>query len=97
MSSDNGSVPWSLPVRRVVLDLHWSGRAKQLLTFVLFFIVVVGLGSIRMDTQKGHETLSWLTEAHERAGLKELSDLETEEEVSEFYSRGLPQVADGLG
>ena len=93
--SDDG-LPWSLPVRRVVLDLQWSGRAKQLLTFVLFFAVLVTLGSLRTNTPKGHETLSWLREAHERAELKELSDLNTVDEVSEFYSHGLPQVADAL-
>ena len=87
----DGDAGSTLPLRRVIVDLRWVAAAKSLMTFLIFYALVAALSYSRMDTSKGHETLQWLNEAHDRVGMRPLDQLSHIDEITRFYQAGLPK------
>ena len=95
-TNDSEKAGSSLPLRRVIADLRWVAAAKSLMTFLIFYVLVAALSFSRMDTTKGHETLEWLNEAHDRVGTRPLDQLSHVDQISRFYQDGLPKVVDAM-
>ena len=54
------------PLRKVLSHLQWIGDAKAALLFISLYVAFALISTLRMDVAKGHETLEWLQQAHER-------------------------------
>ena len=61
-----------LPIRRVLHDVRQCSGCKSLVSFLLFYAACVWLATVRMDWWTGHETLVWVSEAHENVGVPRL-------------------------
>ena len=85
-----------LPLRSTLAELLWLERCKTLVNFFLFFALYTLLTTLRVDWWKGTQTLHWLDEAHEGAGLQPISSAETTEEVALMLEDGIPAVISHL-
>ena len=66
--------------------------AKSLLAFLLFYSSYVALSTVRMDWWQGHQTLSWLEEAHTHCSVARLQDAQEMGTVAEYIERDLGAV-----
>jgi hypothetical protein len=81
-----------LPMRRALASLHRLSRLKSLMSFLIFYLSYISLSTVRMDWWTGHETLTWLEEAHEAAGVSLLTEVEEVSDITRYLEGSLSHV-----
>ena len=76
-------------MRRAVIDLRKLSKLKSLFCFFAFYATFVTLSTIRMDYWHGHETLTWLTEAHSHAGVEPMTHAEELTQITDYLDGSL--------
>jgi len=83
-------------MRRAVIDLRKLSKLKSLFCFFAFYATFVTLSTIRMDYWHGHETLTWLTEAHSHAGVEPMTHAEELTQITDYLDGSLADVVSEL-
>ena len=84
------------PLRKVLSHLQWIGDAKAALLFISLYVAFALISTLRMDVAKGHETLEWLQQAHERINLKPIDELGSVHAVADMLENGIGPVVTEL-
>ena len=85
--------PLESPMRLVLSEVKWFNGMKSLLLFLFFYIIYVSISVIRIDWWEGHQTLSWLDEAHETAHVTPMEQYASVGEISRYLEKDLGKVA----
>ena len=85
-----------LPLRRALTSLRRAAKLKSLVAFSIFYAAYISLSTVRLDWWQGHETLSWLEEAHIKAGVAPLPEAREVKEIATYLDASLAEVTGTL-
>lgn len=80
-------------MRRALVYIRKLTRWKSLISFGVFYTTFVALSTLRMDYWHGHETLTWLTNAHEETHLSSMAEAEHMTQIAAYLDGSLAPVS----
>ena len=83
-------------MRKALAGMRWIVAFKSLVLFTAFYISYVSLSTVRMDWWAGHETITWLHEAHDKAHVPRMDSMDSLHQVTTYIDHDLAKVVSML-